>query len=138
MKVFFLLQSIFSSFLCRKINNSIHIYYEDLTPYSRICKPIGNLVDNTLNLVVLYNDFHFYPRNKFWSKMPSTSINSNRLCFDFPSAFNPRVCHSTFMCLLHYFVHIIKQPVWNNNLNFLHVVCISTSQNQVFLFVLYF
>src|SRR5919109_2887019 len=102
------LQSLFSLLLCSKINSCMHINYKDLTTNIGISKFIDDLADNTIHLVILYYNFYFHPRNKFWSKLSSSPVNGNRFCLDLPSSFYPVECHSACMCIFHYSVHVVE------------------------------
>src|SRR5215208_299054 len=103
-----LLESLFSLFFCGKIDSSCHINYKDLATNSRIRKFISNFTDNTIDLVVLYDDFQFYPRYKFWSVLSSSSSNGNWLCLDLSSPFDPLERYSTGMHVSYYSVYVIK------------------------------
>src|SRR5215207_3599251 len=103
-----LLASLFSLFLCVKINSSCHINYKDLATNSRIRKFIRNFINNTIDLVVLYDDFYFYPRDKFWSVLSSSSSNGNWLCLELSSSFDPLERYSTGMRVSYYSVYVIK------------------------------
>jgi hypothetical protein len=49
-------------------------------------------MDNIIDLIILYYYFHLYPRNKFGSKMSSSSVYCNQFCLDVSSSFYSGVC----------------------------------------------